>query len=83
MGRKDGRENLQRGKGVWLVNACPSMRSLGDLLQTQDKTFRIEPDVGSDLEGIATGPYASIKEATDAIATYLGGKCIPVRSRHF
>jgi hypothetical protein len=53
------------------VNASPTMRSLGEVIQQPDKTLRIKPDRGSDLDGIAIGPYQSLKQVMDAIATHL------------
>jgi hypothetical protein len=73
----------QEGKDVWHVNAFPTMRSLGDVLLRPDKTLRIEPDKGSDLEGVVPGPYRSIQDAMTAIGAHLGGRCISVRQRRF
>jgi hypothetical protein len=70
-------------KGVWHVNASPTMRSLGVVLENGDKSLRIEPEEGSNLDGVATGPYRSIEEVMDAIAAYLGGKCNSVWRRRY
>jgi len=69
--------------GVWHVNASPTMRSLGEVIRQPDKSLRIKPDRGSDLEGVASGPYPSIKEVVDAVASYLGGECSMVGRRRF
>ena len=66
---------FNEGKGVWRVVASPSMRGLGDLVETGNRSVTIEPDVGSDLEGIAPGPYASLDHALSAIGAHLGGQC--------
>jgi hypothetical protein len=63
------------GHGVWRAVASPSMRGLADLVQTGDRAVMIEPDVGSDLQGIAPGPYASLDHALSAIGAHLGGHC--------
>ena len=65
------------------MNASPSMRSLGDLLEGPDSNYIIEPDAGSDLDGIARGPYPAMKAAMDAIAAHLGGECSFVQRRRF
>ena len=45
------------GRGVWHVNASPTMRSLGDLLQGPEKTITIRPgDRTSALHGVDPGP---------------------------
>ena len=63
------------GSGVWHVNASPTMRSLGAVLQQLDLTVIIEPDEGSDLAGVAPGPYPSLQEDMNAMAVHLGGQC--------
>ncbi len=66
---------FSQGRGVWHVNASPTMRSLGDLLMGPRKTITIVADKGSALHGINPGPYASLERAMAAIATYLAGQC--------
>jgi hypothetical protein len=68
-----------QGRGVWHVNACPTMRSLGDLLMEPDKSLTILADEGSPLSGISPGPYAALNIAMDAIASHLGGRCEPAQ----
>ena len=63
------------GRGIWRVVASPSMRGLADLVQTGNRAVTIEPEDGSDLEGIAPGPYASLDHALSAIGAHLGGHC--------
>jgi hypothetical protein len=64
------------GRGVWHVNASPTMRSLGDLLQGPEKTITIRPDDRtSALHGVDPGPYGSLEDAMAAIGAYLGGRC--------
>ncbi len=65
-----------QGRGMWHVNASPSMRSLGDLSMEPDRTVTIIPDdEGSGFHGINPGPYATVEDAMAAIGAYLGGKC--------
>ena len=45
-----------QGRGVWHVNASPTMRSLGDLLMEPDRSLTILADEGSPLCGISPGP---------------------------
>ena len=66
---------FNEGRGIWHVAASPSMRDLGDLVQGEDGTVVIEPDAGSDLQGMPCGPYATMEEAMAAIGTHLGGQC--------
>lgn len=66
---------FSQGRGVWHVNASPTMRSLGDLLMGPRKTITIVPDEGAALHGINPGPYTSLEGAMAAIATYLAGQC--------
>ncbi len=68
-----------QGHGVWHVNACPTMRSLGDLLMEPDRSLTILADEGSPLCGISPGPYAALDLAMKAIATHLGGRCEPAK----
>jgi hypothetical protein len=42
------------------VNAFPTMRSLGKVMRQPDKSLKIEPDRGSDLEGVPPSPNQSI-----------------------
>ena len=65
-----------QGRGIWHVNASPSMRSLGDLLMGTDRTVTIEPD-GEDsaLYGVNPGPYATLEDAMVAIGAHLAGQC--------
>ncbi len=63
------------GRGFWRVMISPSMRDLGELIQDPDGTVRIEPDEGSDLQGVHCGPYATLEEAMAAIGSHLGGQC--------
>ncbi len=63
------------GQGVWRVMTSPSMRDLGELVQGADGTVMIEPDAGSDLQGIHQGPYATLEEAMVAIGVRIGGHC--------
>ncbi len=70
-----------QGMGLWRVSASPSMRGLGEVLKREDKTFRIVPDEGSDLEGISAGPYASLDEVTAAMGAFLDGRCGLARSK--
>jgi len=69
--------------GIWHVNAFPTMRSLGEVIRHPDKTLRIKPDRGSDLDGVSPGPYPSLQEAMDAIALHLDGQCSAVGRRAF
>jgi hypothetical protein len=69
--------------GIWHVNAVPTMRSLGEVMRQPDKTLKIKPDRGSDLEGILPGPYQSIEKASEAIGVHLGGQCTMVGRRRF
>ena len=64
-----------QARGVWHVNASPTMRSLGDLLRGPKNTITILPDEGSALHGVSRGPYASLEEAMAAIGTFLAGQC--------
>jgi hypothetical protein len=66
---------FSQGRGVWHVNASPTMRSLGELLMGSDQTVTILPDEASALHGVSPGPYGSVDEAMTAIATYLAGEC--------
>jgi hypothetical protein len=68
-----------QGRGVWHVNASPTMRSLGDLLMEPDWSLTILADEGSPLCGINPGSYAALNIAIDAIATHLGGRCEPAK----
>ena len=63
------------GQGVWRVMTSPSMRDLGELVQGADGTVMIEPDAGSDLQGIHRSPYATLEEAMVAIGVRIGGHC--------
>lgn len=64
------------GQGIWHVNASPTMRSLGDLVQGADKTVTIRPDdETSALHGVDPGPYGSLEDAMAAIGAHLGGQC--------
>jgi hypothetical protein len=64
------------GRGVWQVNASPTMRSLGHLIMGRDRTVRVVPDERSSvLHGVNPGPYGSVEEAMAAIGIYLGGQC--------
>ena len=38
---------FSQGRGIWHVNASPTMRSLGELLMDSDKIVTIFPDSGS------------------------------------
>ena len=66
---------FSQGRGIWHVNASPTMRSLGELLMDSDKIVTIFPDEGSILRGVRPGPYSTIDEAMTAIGTYLAGQC--------
>ena len=66
-----------QGQGIWRVSASPSMRGLGDVLKGGDKTLTIVPDEGSDLDGIRSGPYASLDEVMAAVGHHIGGRCRP------
>jgi hypothetical protein len=71
-----------QGRGIWHVNASPTMRSLGDLLAGPDRTLTIVPDdEGSALHGVNPGPYATVEEAMAAIGAYLKGQCRHARQR--
>ena len=70
-----------QGMGLWRVSASPSMRGLGEVLKREDKTFRIVPDEGSDLEGIVSGPYVSLDAAMAAMGAFLGGQCGLAKSK--
>ena len=64
------------GRGVWHVNASPTMRSLGEIVVGPQKTATIVPDDASSLlEGVNPGPYSSVEEAMAAIGVHLGGQC--------
>ena len=63
------------GRGIWRVVASPSMHGLADLVLMGNRAVTIEPDEGTDLEGIAPGPYASLDHALSAIGAHLGGHC--------
>ncbi len=71
------------GRGIWRVVASPSMRGLGDMMTAEDRTILIEPDEGSDLQGVDCGPHATLEEAMAAIGAHLSGRCIyaPKRGR--
>jgi len=71
------------GSGIWHVNASPSMRSLGAVLEQPDLTVIIEPDEGSNLAGVAIGPHQSLQDAMNVIAVHLGGDCGYARRKRF
>jgi hypothetical protein len=66
---------FSQGRGVWHVNASPTMRSLGELLMGSDQTVTILPDARSALHGVSPGPYGSVEAAMTAIGKYLAGEC--------
>ena len=67
-----------QGRGVWHVNASPTMRSLGDLLMGADQTVTIVPDDElSALHGVNPGPYATVEDAMAAVGAFLEGQCRP------
>jgi hypothetical protein len=64
------------GRGIWHVNASPTMRSLGEIIMESQRTAMIVPDDESSLlAGINPGPYSSVEDAMTAIGAYLGGRC--------
>ena len=63
------------GRGFYRVTASPSMRGLGDMMTAEDRTILIEPDEGSDLQGVDCGPYVTLEEAMAAIGAHLNGRC--------
>ncbi len=64
------------GRGVWHVNASPTMRSLGELMEGPDKSVTIIPDdEDSALHGVHPGPYGKLEDAMAAIGAHLGGRC--------
>ncbi len=70
-----------QGMGLWRVSASPSMRGLGEVLKREDKTLRIMPNEGSDVEGISAGPYASLYEAMAAMGAFLDSRCGLARTK--
>jgi hypothetical protein len=66
---------FSQGRGVWHVNASPTMRSLGELLMGSNQTVTILPDERSALHGVSPGPYGSVEAAMTAIGLYLAGEC--------
>jgi hypothetical protein len=71
---------FSQGRGMWHVNASPTMRSLGDLLRSPDKGLTIVPDdEQSALHGVNAGSCPTLEEAMATIGTHLGGRCAHAR----